>query len=421
MGTPTSSADMATVNVVLRASKADAKGRSPLYLRISDASTHRMSSLRVKVLLSQWNADKQEVRASHPEAEDINERIAKQKARVLDELKRRRWADGDQSAAALAGAIWVAPEVAQAAPDFFSYAEAWAGQLLANGQVYYYKRVWSALKKFRANVSAPLPFDQFGPDILKAHQAYMMQTLGNTANTACVSFTILRTIFKNAVREGVISLAGDPFLRFSPPKETRTERTKLSIGEIEQFEVVVLPPGSDLDWARDLFLFSLYTAGVRFGDAVRLRWRHIQESAGDTRLCYQMSKTGTAKDIKLNEKARAILAKYRPSEVPEAESLVFPLLEGYDLSTPSTIVSSTNSRNVTVNVSLKEVARRAGVKADVSFHIARHTFADLARRNGADVYKVSKALGHANLAVTARYLAGFDNGAADDALDIAFG
>lgn len=412
---------MPTVNVVLRPSKTDAKGRAPLYLRISDADAHRMASLGVRIRPSQWNDDKQQVRASHPEAEDINERIAKRKAEALDELKRRRWAGDDQSAAALAGALWTTPEATPVALDFFSYADAWAEGLLANGQVYYYKRVRSALKKFRAHVGAPLPFGRFGPEVLRTHQMHMIQDLGNTVNTACVSFTIIRTVFKNAVREGVISPADDPFLRFSPPKETRTERTKLSMEEIEKFELADLEPGGDLDRARDLFLFSLYTAGVRFGDAVRLRWRHLQADGGDVRLCYRMSKTGTSKDIKLNAKARAIVEKYRPSNDPKHDDLVFPLLAGYDLTTPLAIVSATNSRNVVVNVALKEVARRAGVTVDVSFHIARHSFADLARRNGADVYKVSKALGHTNLAFTARYLAEFDNGAADDAIDIAFG
>jgi integrase len=40
--------------------------------------------------------------------------------------------------------------------------------------------------------------------------------------------------------------------------------------------------------------------------------------------------------------------------------------------------------------------------------MARHSFADRARRAGWSLHTIKDALGHATLAVTERYLAGFD-------------
>ena len=83
------------------------------------------------------------------------------------------------------------------------------------------------------------------------------------------------------------------------------------------------------------------------------------------------------------------------------------------------------SQNAVANKYLKELAKRAeageaAMPAKLTFHIARHSFADLARKAGWDVYAISKALGHAGLAVTEHYLAGFDGDSLDGNLGALF-
>ena len=41
----------------------------------------------------------------------------------------------------------------------------------------------------------------------------------------------------------------------------------------------------------------------------------------------------------------------------------------------------------------------------LTFHIARHTWADLARKSGRDVYEMGRGLAHSGLGITERYLA----------------
>ena len=46
-------------------------------------------------------------------------------------------------------------------------------------------------------------------------------------------------------------------------------------------------------------------------------------------------------------------------------------------------------------------------------HIARHSYADHARRMSGDLYAISKSLGHSNLQTTEQYLKSFDRDAVD--------
>lgn len=62
----------------------------------------------------------------------------------------------------------------------------------------------------------------------------------------------------------------------------------------------------------------------------------------------------------------------------------------------------------------------AGIQKHVTTHVARHTFADLARRKGWSVYDISKAMAHSKLRETEVYLANFDHDALDEKLAALF-
>jgi len=60
--------------------------------------------------------------------------------------------------------------------------------------------------------------------------------------------------------------------------------------------------------------------------------------------------------------------------------------------------------NQKVNSYLKEIADLCGIKKNISFHIARHTFATtVTLSNGVPIETVSKMLGHTKIATTQIY------------------
>ncbi len=52
---------------------------------------------------------------------------------------------------------------------------------------------------------------------------------------------------------------------------------------------------------------------------------------------------------------------------------------------------------------LKTLVKHAGINKKVTFHVGRHTFATLTLTYGADLYTVSKCLGHCNIRTTQMY------------------
>lgn len=178
---------------------------------------------------------------------------------------------------------------------------------------------------------------------------------------------------------------------------------KLTVDEIDKVRLASASEGNTLWHVRNYFLFSLYCAGIRFRDVCQLK---VENVAGG-RLFYRMSKTGNPKNIDIPPVAAEILRHY-VNDDSDREARVFPILDGYNISTPEKFDRAVQSRNAIVNKNLKKLAELAGINPRVSFHMSRHSFADLALKSGWGIKKIQAALGHANVRVTENYLKDFD-------------
>ncbi len=71
--------------------------------------------------------------------------------------------------------------------------------------------------------------------------------------------------------------------------------------------------------------------------------------------------------------------------------------------------------NQKTNSYLKEIADVCGINKELTFHIARHTFATtITLTNGVPIESVSKMLGHRNLRTTQHYAKILDRKVSDD-------
>ncbi len=68
-----------------------------------------------------------------------------------------------------------------------------------------------------------------------------------------------------------------------------------------------------------------------------------------------------------------------------------------------------------MNAYLKEIAAVCGIEKELTFHIARHTFATtITLTNGVPIESVSKMLGHKNLRTTQHYAKVLDRKVSED-------
>lgn len=128
------------------------------------------------------------------------------------------------------------------------------------------------------------------------------------------------------------------------------------------------------------YLFSCFS-GLRISDIRLLKWKNIVTEDGQVFATLFMQKTGKELRIPLPGKAIETMP-IRGND----EDYVFPL--------PS---------NPTIEDNLKKWAEAAEIKKHLTFHTARHTYATLLLTLGADLYTVSKMLGHTNIATTQIY------------------
>ena len=76
--------------------------------------------------------------------------------------------------------------------------------------------------------------------------------------------------------------------------------------------------------------------------------------------------------------------------------------------------------NQKMNAYLKEIGDVCGINKNLTFHLARHTFATMMLTLGADLYTTSKLLGHADVKMTQVY-AKIINQKKDDAVNLVNG
>lgn len=145
-------------------------------------------------------------------------------------------------------------------------------------------------------------------------------------------------------------------------------------------------------------MFSCFT-GLAYVDVKQLTRNNISFGIdGDRWIFKNRQKTETISKIPLLPTAEFIINKYADNPVCFNENRLLPILS-----------------NQKMNAYLKEIATVCGIKKELTFHIARHTFATtVTLSNGVPLETVSKMLGHTNLKTTQHYAKILDKKISDD-------
>jgi site-specific recombinase XerD len=253
-----------------------------------------------------------------------------------------------------------------------------------------------------------IKFSEITPRFLEDYEAYLI-TEDFKANSIHNHLKTIRAIYYSAIKEEIISQDKNPFFVYKLRLDKNTKKQKLNIKDIQAIIKLSLDQHTLVWHVRNFFLFSFYCAGIRVSDLIQLKWENVTKS---NRLEYSMEKTGSQKSIALVPKAREILDFYRNHK--KANEFIFPLINiTLELKNPVILNSQISSKTALINKYLKKIAALAEIEIPLTTHIARHSFADIARKQGTDLYDISKMLGHSSLKMTETYLASLDTESQD--------
>lgn len=210
-------------------------------------------------------------------------------------------------------------------------------------------------------------------------------------NRQCTLVTALNV----AVRKGLIPF--NPMDRLSRHERAKTSKGKREYLTIDEVKALVATPCKRED-IKYSYLFAC-NCGLRLGDVRKLKWGDIAKDGNRWLLSVVMNKSEKPVHIPLGVQARRWLPKRKSAD---ADSPVFGELP----------------RDTHINAHLKMWTAKAGITKAITFHTSRHTFATMLLTLGADLYTVSKLLGHSQIKNTQIY-AEIINRRKDEAVNLA--
>ena len=208
---------------------------------------------------------------------------------------------------------------------------------------------------------------------LEKWQRFLLEKVSR--NTAVDYYSLTKAALNQAVRDRIIQ--DNPCRRVQNIKRQDTERNFLTFAEIKQLSET-LPKAENSKEVARMFLFGCFT-GLSLGNLETLTYKQIE----DDTVKFFRTKTKTWHHVPLNETALSLI------DVT------------YDCD-PNGRIFNTPSRRYSQTL-VGKWGKQAGIKKHVHMHLSRHTFATLNLSSGADLYTVSKLIGHKKLDTTQIY------------------
>ena len=217
--------------------------------------------------------------------------------------------------------------------------------------------------------------DNVAKDAYKRRNSDLSEAKPLSQNSKVSYFNKLRACINQAFEDRIIPT--NPLRGVEGFKQAETERVYLTLDELKALAKVECK----YPVLKRAFLFSCLT-GLRKSDVEKMTWGEVQTFGDYKRIVFKQKKTGGQEYLDINKQAEAYLGE--PSKSSER------VFAGFTY----------NSQTL---LELKRWCMLAGITKDVTYHSSRHTFAVIMLDLGAEIYTVSKLLGHKDLATTQIY------------------
>mgnify|MGYP002620714892 CR=1 FL=1 len=249
-----------------------------------------------------------------------------------------------------------------------------------------YKSVWRQFMLWRENQD--IAISNVTSEVMEQFEAFL-RSRNLSLNTISFNMRVLRSCYNKAIEK--YSLADkQPFKRVYTGIG-QTDKRALSIETIRMIKEC-RTMNREEEFARDLFMFSFYTRGMSFVDIAYLKHDNIKNG----NLHYKRRKTGQSLTVKWEPCMQDIVNRY---SAPKS-CYLFPIIH----------ISNGKERNQyrgcqnKVNKTLKSIAARCGVHANLTMYVARHSWANAAKVLNHPLELISYGMGHTSTKTTKIYL-----------------
>ena len=389
-----------TVLYYLRKSKVNAQGQMPIYQRITINGQRYDVSTGLFVVEEKWSVEAVKMKGNTEEARLINGRLDMMRATVYETEKKlfmnqveitfenfKNEYQGKKSRERMLVPIF---------EEHNRKIKELVGQEYAPGTLERYQTSLKHTKDFlfwKYNLT-DINIEKIDHAFIMEYEFYLRSVRKCANNTAVKYIKNFHKIINECLANNW--LTKDPFVNYKA-KIKEVVREFLTEKEIE--DIINKEFASErLELVRDIFVFSCFT-GLAYIDVQQLTNDNIALGIdGDKWIFKNRQKTDTASKIPLLPMAQEIINKYAEHPVCKNENRLLPILS-----------------NQKMNAYLKEIADVCEINKELTFHIARHTFATtITLSNGVPLETVSKMLGHTNLKTTQHYAKILDKKISED-------
>lgn len=384
----------------VKKSKINSVGEVPIYLRITiDGKISEISTKRtVKAL--KWNSAMQKMSGSSEESKSLNFYLKTFEQKVYNTYHSLMKDNEKVTCEGLKNKFLGRDELCRTLIPIFKdhneRMEKLIGKEFAIGTLGRYKTCLSHTKEF-----LKWKFKLSDIDVKKIDYAFLndfeffLRTEKSCNNNSAVKYIknfgkIVRSCLANGWMEK------NPFLNYH---SNFNEVTRVFLNEQELEKLFNKDFKNErLSQVRYIFLFSCYT-GLAYIDTQKLTSHNVCIGLDGNKWIYtKRQKTKTTSNIPLLSQAEQIIEMYKNHPICINGGKLLPVLS-----------------NQKMNAYLKEIADLCGINKELTYHIARHTFATtVTLSNGVSIESVSKMLGHKNIKTTQHYAKILDKKVSED-------
>jgi len=389
-----------TLHFYPRETKTNANGQTPIYIRLTIDGERTEFSSKKFIEKGKWSSELAKMKGTTEEARSINSYLDMMRSKVLGAemtlLHKEEPVTVENVKSIISGIYKNHRTLVTVFQDHNNKMRELVGKQYARGTLQRFEVTLNHIQNFLSwkNNDDDIALIKIDHAFITDFEFYLRSVKVCSNNTAVKYVRNFRKIINICLNNDW--LEKNPFSKYEG-KVYEVDKEFLTEEEIQKIYSKKFM-NKRLEQVRDIFIFCCFT-GLAYIDVQQLRKDHLGIGIDGNKWIFKnRQKTDTRSKIPLLPVAEELIQKYAEHPKCLNEDRILPVLS-----------------NQKMNSYLKEIGDVCGIQKEITFHMARHSFAtSVTLTNGVPIESVSKMLGHKSLRTTQHYAKIVDKRVSDD-------